>query len=240
MIVCFPLLAPLAMGQAAVEPQPVSSSKASAGTSSWRATEIMGTNVKNYDDETIGEIQDLIVDFKSGRILGVVISTGGFLGIADSLSSVPVSALHYDAATKAFKTKLTKAQLVKAPSYKKDTWETDKEAMGEKIRAYGETMDVDTSAPDNAARNENDEGLTPMDQGTSEADIKKTKDIRAALMDTELSFNAKNSKIITNNGKVTLRGVVDSEEEHRAIVSLAHNHADPSMVRDQLQVKKQK
>ncbi len=241
MIMCFPLLAPLAVGENAAELQRVNSSKPTSGvTTSWRASEIIGTNVKTSNDDTIGEIQDLIVNFKSGEILGVVISSGGFLGMADTLSSVPVSALRYDVPTKAFKTKLTKEQLVKAPQYKKDTWEADKDSMGEKLRTYRDSMATETSEPDNTVRNENDKGLTPVDQGSSEADISKTKDIRAALMDTQLSFNAKNVKIITNDGKVTLRGVVESHDEHKAIVDLAKKHAGPSMVSDQLQVNDEK
>ncbi|MEO6478697.1 MAG: PRC-barrel domain-containing protein [Luteolibacter sp.] len=238
MIMLFPLLAPLAIGEPVAEPKEVMPSKATEGTSaSWRASEIIGTNVKAANDDTIGEIQDLIVDFKSSEILGVVISTGGFLGMADTLSSVPTSALRYDVPTKAFKTKLTKEQLAKAPQYKKDTWDANKQGVSDKLRTYRDSMAVDTTAPDNAARNENDKGLTPVDQGTSEADIKLTKDIRADLMDTQLSFNAKNAKIITRDGKVTLRGVVDNHGEKQAVVDLASKHADPSMVSDQLEVK---
>ena len=124
--------------------------------------------------------------------------------------------------------------------YKKESWDSDKESMGEKLRSYRDSMGIDTSAPDNAVRNENDKGLTPIDQGTSEGDINTTKDIRSALMDTQLSFNAKNVKIITRDGKVTLRGVVNSHDEHQAIVDLAKKHADSSMVSDQLQVKEEK
>lgn len=238
MILFVPLLAPLASGDPVADPRPVSVTKASASNSdSWRASEIIGTTVKTSNDDTIGEIQDLIVDFKGGEILGVVISTGGFLGMADTLSSVPVSSLRYDVPTKSFKTKLTKEQLLKAPQYKKDTWAADRGAMGDKLRAYRDSTAVDTSAPDNAARNENDKGMTPVDQGTSDADINRTKYIRATLMDSQLSFNAKNVKIITRDGKVTLRGVVESAAERDAVVAIANKHADASMISDQLEVK---
>lgn len=64
--------------------------------------------------------------------------------------------------------------------------------------------------------------LTPMDQGPSEADRKITRDIRKAVMsDSSLSFTAKNVKIITIDGKVTLRGPVKNEAERSAIEGAA-------------------
>jgi hyperosmotically inducible periplasmic protein len=245
-IMLFPLLAPLAMGEeAAVSGEIVDVTEVKGADSAWRSSDLVGTNVKTSNDDTIGEIEDLIVDFKSGEILGVVISSGGFLGIADTLTSVPTSALRYDDRTKAFKTKLTKEQLMNAPRYTNDTWESTKEGMGDKLRSYRDSMeesmedavDVDTSAPDNAARNEDDTGLTPLDQGNSDADLKTTKDIRAALMDTDRSFNAKNVKVITRDGTVTLRGVVESDAERASILKIAEKHSGDSTIHNQIKVK---
>jgi len=61
-----------------------------------------------------------------------------------------------------------------------------------------------------------------MDQGSSEADRKITQQIRQDLMkDKSLSFTAKNVKIITVDGKVTLRGPVKSDAERSAIEAAA-------------------
>lgn len=61
-----------------------------------------------------------------------------------------------------------------------------------------------------------------MDQGSSEADRKITQQIRQDLMkDKSLSFTAKNVKIITIDGKVTLRGPVKSDAERSAIEAAA-------------------
>jgi hypothetical protein len=71
-------------------------------------------------------------------------------------------------------------------------------------------------------RDRSSSALTPMDQGGSEADRKLTQQIRQDLMkDKSLSFTAKNVKIITVNGKVTLRGPVKSEAERSAIEAAA-------------------
>ena len=45
-----------------------------------RASKLIGTNVKNQANETIGEINELILD-KDGKVAAVVIGVGGFLGI---------------------------------------------------------------------------------------------------------------------------------------------------------------
>jgi osmotically-inducible protein OsmY len=65
-------------------------------------------------------------------------------------------------------------------------------------------------APDNTGTNVRDRGgetKTPGDQSENEADRTITQNIRQALTaDDSLSTNAKNVKIITNDGTVTLRG----------------------------------
>src|SRR5690349_18435962 len=43
-----------------------------------RASDIIGTTVKNYQDEKLGEIEDVAVDVESGRVVQVIMSTGGF------------------------------------------------------------------------------------------------------------------------------------------------------------------
>ena len=77
-----------------------------------------------------------------------------------------------------------------------------------------------------------------MDQGGSEADRKITQQIRQAVMkDGSLSFNAKNVKIITVNGKVTLRGPVKTAAERSAIDAAAKSAAGANQVDNQLEVK---
>jgi hyperosmotically inducible protein len=99
-----------------------------------------------------------------------------------------------------------------------------------------------TAVPDNTKRNERDRddaALTPGDQGNGEQDLRITQQIRQAVMDDKsLSFTAKNVKIITVNGKVTLRGPVNSTQERSAIEAAARKVAGVSQVDSQLEVKK--
>ena len=219
----------------------------------WRASNVIGTNVKNADNETIGEVEDIVLDMKNGEVIAVIISSGGFLGIGESLSAVPVSVVLYDDQAKGFKTRLTKEQLGRAPQFKADEWpDYSDTTSSEALRSFRATLDggahdrdtttrTDNTArdADNTAQNKKDENRarTPMDQGNSAADIKMTKDIRSGIMDTDMSSNAKNIKIVSRNERVTLNGVVDSHDEHQAILKIAESHCEKARVTDNLVVK---
>jgi hyperosmotically inducible periplasmic protein len=94
--------------------------------------------------------------------------------------------------------------------------------------------------PDNTAVNERDrsgETKTSGDQSNSSADLKTTQAIRQALMkDGELSTTAKNIKVITANGQVTLRGPVKTAQEKAKIDQLAKSAAGGAKIDNQLDV----
>ena len=99
------------------------------------------------------------------------------------------------------------------------------------------------AAPDanNSARNardRHDQTLTPGDQGNNSADVATTRAIRKEITSTkDMSVNARNVKIITANGHVTLRGPVKTEQEKQQIGDLASKVAQSTNVDNQLEVK---
>jgi osmotically-inducible protein OsmY len=80
---------------------------------------------------------------------------------------------------------------------------------------------------------------TPIDQNENQTDIDITASIRKQVVDTEMSVNAQNVKIITQDGKVTLRGPVKSEEEKKKIEQIASTVAGADKVDNQLEVEQQ-
>src|SRR5450432_881392 len=79
---------------------------------------------------------------------------------------------------------------------------------------------------------------TAGDQSNSSEDIKITAAIRRAVMkDDSLTMTAKNVKIITAGGMVTLRGPVMSAHEKTKIEQLAKSAAPGAKIDDQLEVK---
>jgi sporulation protein YlmC with PRC-barrel domain len=61
---------------------------------SWRTSKLVGLNVYNDSNESIGSINDLLTD-KSGDIKAVVIGVGGFLGIGEHLVAVPLDKVKF-------------------------------------------------------------------------------------------------------------------------------------------------
>ena len=95
--------------------------------------------------------------------------------------------------------------------------------------------------PDNSKKNERDrsgDAKTPLDQSNTPEDRKITQNIRQAVVkDDSLTMTAKNVKIITSGGQVTLRGPVKSAEEKLKIETLAKAVAGDTKVDSQLEVK---
>lgn len=86
-------------------------------------------------------------------------------------------------------------------------------------------------------RDRDERALTPMDQSNSKADIDITQAIRRSIMEQDLSTNAKNIKVITQAGEVTLRGPVNSQAELQTIVQLAKAVPGIKTLNNQLEVK---
>jgi sporulation protein YlmC with PRC-barrel domain len=60
----------------------------------WRASKVVGLNVYNDNNQSIGSINDLLTD-KSGSIKAVVIGVGGFLGVGTHLVAVPYDKIKF-------------------------------------------------------------------------------------------------------------------------------------------------
>jgi sporulation protein YlmC with PRC-barrel domain len=54
----------------------------------YMAGNIIGTKVRNAQDESIGSVSDLVID-QSGKVKTIIVSVGGFLGIGDKHVAVP-------------------------------------------------------------------------------------------------------------------------------------------------------
>jgi hyperosmotically inducible protein len=92
-------------------------------------------------------------------------------------------------------------------------------------------------APDNTKKNKDQGSPTADQQKMNPSDRAITQKIRKAVHDdSSLSTYAHNIKIITQDGKVTLRGPVRSEEEKNNLQAIAATVAKPENVTNQLEV----
>ena len=211
-----------------------------------KASQLLGMTVKNRQEQKLGTVDNLLVDVQSGRVVAVVVSAGGFLGMGDELSAVPPTALSFSAGRDALQLDATKEQMAAAPHFKAGQWPDFNQAMySESVyRAYKQEPYFSTNTmtgADNTGRNVRDRderNLTPQDQGNSRTDTDLTAQIRRGINDRkDMSVNAKNVKIITAQGRVTLRGPVATAEEKRMIGEIASGLARPENVDNQLEVK---
>ena len=91
--------------------------------------------------------------------------------------------------------------------------------------------------PDNTRNNKDQAPPTADQQPMNSSDAAITQKIRKAIHDdTTLSTNGHNIKVITQNGKVTLRGPVKSEDEKSNLEAKAVSVAGQQNVDDQLTV----
>lgn len=210
-----------------------------------KASKLIGTEVQNLQLESLGRVDNILVDLPSGRMVAIVLSSGGFLGIGDELSAVPPSVLGFTADRSVLQLDTSKEALAKAPHFSAKQWPDFAQAgyVGQvyhahRVEPYFST--AVTPGADNTSRNERDRKgreLTPLDQGNSKADVSTTAQIRKEIIAGDnMSVNAKNVKIITVNGRVTLRGPVNSAEEKRLIGEISNRVAHSENVDNQLEV----
>jgi sporulation protein YlmC with PRC-barrel domain len=60
----------------------------------WRASKVVGLNVYNDKNESVGSINDLLAD-KTGNIKTVVLGVGGLLGVGEHLVAVPFDKIKF-------------------------------------------------------------------------------------------------------------------------------------------------
>ena len=81
---------------------------------------IIGSKVINLKGETLGKIENLVIDIDSGRIVYAVLESGGFLGMGVKLFPVPWGSLAALPSEGIFFLNQSKEQMEKAPAFDKN------------------------------------------------------------------------------------------------------------------------
>ena len=189
------------------------------------------------------------------------------MGIGDELSAIPPTAFRFNPNHDTLQLDVSKETLTSAPHFKSGQWPdfgrpeysagmyrayrvepyfsaevtTDRDPSARNVRERVTSDRINSTDADNTARNardRDDRTLTPLDQGKSQADRDITARVRKDIMASKgLSTNARNVKIITINGRVTLRGPVNTEEERRILTDIAARATSNETIDNQLEVK---
>jgi len=97
--------------------QPAQSRAATQPYRDMRASKLIGSDVRNAQNENLGEIKDLIIDVNNDRVYYAILSFGGFLGLGDKLFAYPVSAFTQTGNDDKVILNVDKARLKGAPGF---------------------------------------------------------------------------------------------------------------------------
>jgi hyperosmotically inducible periplasmic protein len=112
--------------------------------------------------------------------------------------------------------------------------------LGVGLSLAAQASNRQATPPDNTKTNKRDREQrqpTADQQNQNRPDREITRDIRRSITnDKGLSTDARNIKIITQNGNVTLRGPVRSEEEKRSIEAKANEVGGTNHVKSEIEI----
>jgi sporulation protein YlmC with PRC-barrel domain len=96
--------------------------KKGPGPALMGADTLLGEDVMNAQGEDLGDIKEIMLDMRSGRVAYAVLAFGGLFGMGQKLFAVPWSALRLDTESKCFRLDVPRATLENAPGFDKDDW----------------------------------------------------------------------------------------------------------------------
>ena len=81
------------------------------------ADKVQGAPIYNTAGESLGSIDDIVIDRKTGNVAYAVMSFGGFLGFGSRYYPIPWLTLKYDPKLDGYVTQLERVQLEGLPAY---------------------------------------------------------------------------------------------------------------------------
>lgn len=204
-----------------------------------RATRLTGTTAMNSLDERLGKINDYVLDLHDGRIVEVVLATGGFLGIDETFRAVPPTAFHWNSDHTSLALETSSEVFRASPHFKASEWgyALEPASIGDiydnyHVQPYFLTRDMDLNAQNVRTRDQQPAPRPDL------SDDEISRQIHEFIMTNNgiVSTDARNIKIVTVDGKVTLSGPVDTAEEKRLIGEAAAKVVSADKVDNQLEV----
>ncbi len=114
-----------------------------------KASGIIGMEVRNMQNEKLGEVKDLVIDMNSGRLSYAVLSVGGFLGIGEKLIALPPGAMKVSTDSNHLILDADKTKIQAAPGFAATAWPAPNDPEVNRywtdIRATGSPARTETS-----------------------------------------------------------------------------------------------
>ena len=86
------------------------------------ADTLIGDHVHNLQNEHLGEIKEIMLDMRSGKIAYAVMASGGVFTLGERLFAVPWEALTLDTVNKRFTLNIDKDRIENAPGFDTEHW----------------------------------------------------------------------------------------------------------------------
>ena len=109
-----------------------------------RASQLIGRNIENTSGKSVGEINDLAIDARTGEVSYAAVTYGGWLGIGDNMYAVPMAAFQFssdpdDKDQTILVLDVTPEQLEGETGFDQSTWPNvaDKTFLTETNQRYG-------------------------------------------------------------------------------------------------------
>jgi sporulation protein YlmC with PRC-barrel domain len=103
------------------------------------ASKVKGTNVYNLAGDSLGTVEDIMIDKVTGSAIYAVMSFGGFLGMAEKHHPLPWATLKYDTQQGGYVIPMDKKLLTDAPSYNSGSEFKWTPEYGRKVDGYYKT-----------------------------------------------------------------------------------------------------
>lgn len=86
------------------------------------ADTLIGEEVRNKQDQDLGEIKEIMIDMRTGQVGYVVLGLSGWMGTSSHLYAIPWKALQHDVANHRFVLDISREKLQSAPSFNPEQW----------------------------------------------------------------------------------------------------------------------
>ena len=116
-LLTFGSVAAYAQTQQAASPPKASDASLASVPSGADASKLIGRNIKNAQDETIGEVKSVYIN-KDGKVDSVIVGVGGFLGMGEREVRLAWKDLNVSQGGEKVTVNMTKDQLKAMPPYK--------------------------------------------------------------------------------------------------------------------------
>ena len=87
-----------------------------------RTRDVIGKKINGANQETLGKVEELVLDKLTGQVRYAVVAYGGFMGIGSEFYAVPWDSFGYCTDQDVFNVNFNKDDLKTAPGFNKDSW----------------------------------------------------------------------------------------------------------------------